>query len=244
MAYSGGVDSSLLLRAAYVAHGDDALGLLAVTSMHPPAETARALENAEAMGVRVEKVSLDPLINDDIRRNPQDRCYFCKRLIYSAFLDRLASLGRPRNLMDGSNCDDLSDVRPGRRAIAELSVKTPLVAVGLDKKSVRLVAREQGLSVWDQPSSSCLATRIVTGFELTRSRLEKVARAEAALTSVGFAHTRLRLFHPENNFIGVELAKDDLERFISLDLRSKIKEALAGMGFGRIFIEIDGRFKP
>ncbi len=241
VAYSGGVDSSLLLKAASVAHGDKALGLIASTPMHPSSETARALENASEIGVRVEKIDIDPLADDQIRANPRDRCYFCKKRIYTTFLARLVSLGREAKLLDGTNLDDLNDHRPGRRALEELGVKTPLLDTGLTKSMIRSVARNLGLRAWDYPSSSCLATRITSGFELTRDRLEKVAQAEAALAAAGFAGCRVRLFSPENDFAGVELARSDLDRFISLDLRGKIGDTLAGMGFVRIFIDIDGR---
>ncbi len=241
VAYSGGVDSSLVLKAASVAHGDRTLGLIAATPMHPAAETRRAIDNAAAIGVRVEKVEIDPLADARIRANPADRCYFCKRRIYSIFLDRLESLGRETKLLDGTNCDDLVDFRPGRRALAELGVITPLVAAGLDKGAIRKMARTMGLKAWDYPSSSCLATRIASGLELTPERLETVARAEASLAAAGFVHCRVRLLSAENSFVGVELAMVDLDRFISLDLRDKIRDALAGMGIGRVFVALNGR---
>jgi len=178
--------------------------------------------------------------DEDFVRNPYDRCYYCKRKIYSAFLERLAAAGRAPVLMDGTNLDDLGDFRPGRRALAELGVKTPLADLGIAKKTVRQMAKMLGLAAWDYPSSSCLATRIPAGTELTRERFSRVARAEKALAGAGFSGCRVRLFPPDEERCAVELRACDLDVNL-LNLRSKIRKLMRGAGFSRVYLDLEGR---
>lgn len=191
VAFSGGVDSAVLLHAAHAVLGERAVALIADSPSLARAELEDARAFARALGVRLVEVRTDELADPRYRRNAGDRCYFCK----SALFDAMTGWARAQgfgHLAFGEITDDALDDRPGARAAREAGVVAPLRDAGLSKADVRRYAREHGLSVWDKPQMACLASRLPVGTAVTRERLARVERAEAALRELGLRQLRVR----------------------------------------------------
>ncbi len=226
IAFSGGCDSTLLAEAARRALGREAVCLLLADSPFlPRVELARAVAFARERELPFEAVVIDPLASAAVRANPADRCYHCKKLIFSTLAERGRRLGYPV-LMDGTNYDDLGDERPGMRAAAELGVAHPLLSARLRKAEVRSLAHEYGLSIWDLPAAACLATRIATGCELTLAQLRQVEAAEAAVAELGFRGFRVR---HRGASARLELLSEEFLRGEALSV--ELKKALKRLGF-------------
>lgn len=191
LAFSGGVDSAYLLYAAQQC-GAQIRAYYVRTAFQPQFELEDARRLAEQLQVDMRELTVDILADDAVRRNPADRCYHCKRLIFSEILREAERDGFPV-LMDGTNASDDADDRPGMRALRELSVRSPLRECGLTKPEIRKRSREAGLFTWDKPAYACLATRVPGGVEITADKLERTERAEAYLSALGFWDFRVRL---------------------------------------------------
>ncbi len=191
VAYSGGVDSTLLLRAAVDSLGDGVLAATAASPIHPRVELAAARELASRLGASHVVVETDELADSAFVANPPDRCYLCKRRL----LSKLLAVAEERGLahvIEGSVVDDLDRYRPGTRAVAELGVRSPLVEAGLVKDDVRSLSRALDLPGWDRPASSCLVTRLPYGTPITTERLVRIERAEELLDGLGIRGSRVR----------------------------------------------------
>ncbi len=237
VAFSGGVDSSFLLKVSSDVLGKDKV--VALTARSPftfEEELQKAKETAEKIGV--EHVILDiPVLNDKtIRDNPKDRCYYCKKKIFTSFLELLESdfEGEPV-LIEGTNLDDVGSYRPGRKAIEELEVRSPLMESGLDKEMIRSLSKDLGLTSWDHPSQSCLATRFPYDTVLTENELSKVEEGEAYLKKLGFQDCRLRI---HGNVARIELPKSQMERLMANP--SKIVRRMKSLGFTYITLDLEG----
>ena len=193
LAFSGGTDSAYLWYAAR-ACGCDVGAFYIRTAFQPEFERRDALRLAEALGGTVTVLPMDVLAADAVRENPADRCYHCKRALFSALLEAAAAAGYPA-VMDGTNASDDAADRPGMRALAELGVLSPLRACGIAKAHVREYSRQAGLFTWNKPAYACLATRIPAGTPITADLLRRVERAESALFDLGFTDFRARFFH-------------------------------------------------
>ena len=193
LGFSGGVDSAYLLYAGVKA-GADIKPYFIKTAFQPAFELADAQKLAEGLGVEVTVLELDALADPRVAANPADRCYFCKQNLFRTLKERAIADGYPV-LLDGTNASDEAGDRPGMRALAELSVRSPLRECGLTKAEIRARSREAGLFTWDKPAYACLATRIPTGTPITKGDLDRVERAECALEALGFRDFRVRLFH-------------------------------------------------
>ena len=191
VAFSGGVDSAALLSAA-VTYGRKAAAYFVRTVFQPEFELKDALETAERLGTELRILDFDILSVPEVAANPADRCYYCKRALFSRILAAAEADGFPV-VLDGCNASDDEAGRPGMRALRELGVRSPLRECGMAKTAVRRLAREAGLPVWDKPSYACLATRIPAGTPITQADLARVERGEGKLTALGFADPRLRL---------------------------------------------------
>ncbi|CAK8719496.1 MAG: uncharacterized protein CDV28_1594 [Candidatus Electronema aureum] len=244
VAFSGGADSSLLLRAAV-----DALGTENVLALHARSCLQKREEQERTMSwpqrhnclVQLRLVKIQPLDWPDFAANPPERCYCCKRRVYSRFLELLANEGIEM-LLDGTNTDDLQQGeagRPGLRAVAELSVQTPLADCGLSKADVRELSRRLNLDTWDQPSGSCLATRIPAGLAVTAERLVLVATMEQVLAEAGFFGCRVPLL--DEKTVCIQLAEKDIGRQSALAMLRKLRGLLKSRGIGKIFLDLDGR---
>lgn len=219
LAFSGGTDSAYLLYAAS-ACGCDVRAYYAQSAFQPAFEREDALRLASQLGADLRFIPLDVLSDDAVRANPADRCYHCKRLIFSALANAARADGYD-TLIDGTNASDDAGDRPGMRALRELSVLSPLRLCGIAKADVRAYSREAGLFTWDKPAYACLATRLPTGTPLTEEALQGVESAEDALFRLGFSDFRCRVFHGAAR---LQFKKDQYERAAAL--RADIRDAL------------------
>ncbi len=236
LAYSGGVDSSLLLAAAR-----DALGkarILAVTACsatYPDHEREAAVALAKALDVRHRLIETDELANAVFRSNPPDRCYHCKRELFRVLAEMAATEGL--RLIDGANADDEADFRPGRRAAVEFGVCSPLVDLRLGKVAIRAMARMRGLPNWSQPACACLASRLPYGEEITAERLARVAAAEAAIRALGFVVVRVR---DHGALARIELGAVEIGRALDADVRQRLDAACRAHGFTYVCLDLNG----
>lgn len=209
VAFSGGVDSALLLhQAAQYARRTAAYFIR--TPFQPAFELADAQDTARRLGAALTVLEVDVLSLPEVAANPADRCYFCKRALFTRMTEAARADGFPL-VLDGSNASDDASDRPGMRALAELGVRSPLRECGIAKSEVRRMAREAGLPVWDKPSYACLATRVPTGTPITAEDLARVERGEAALMARGLSDFRLRL-RGEDALLQVRSAQMELAR--------------------------------
>ncbi|HEY2954449.1 MAG TPA: ATP-dependent sacrificial sulfur transferase LarE [Candidatus Eisenbacteria bacterium] len=236
VAYSGGVDSSLVLRVAHEVLGERAVGVIGRSDSYAERELALALEQARSFGARVEVVATGELSDPRFRSNPADRCYHCKSELYRRLAEAAARSGA-RAILDGTIADDLGDWRPGRRAAAEREVRSPLAELGFTKHDVREAAASYGLASHDKPASPCLASRIPYGMEITREKLTMVEKGESLLRSVGFRELRLR-HHGEVARVEVPLA--ELGRLIEPGVREGVVEGLKALGFRYVTLDLEG----
>lgn len=237
VAFSGGVDSSLLLVMACEAAektGKKVYALTMDTVLHPKADVEIARRVLEQTTAVHKILSLDELAVPEIRMNPKDRCYLCKKELYTRMLDFAREKHAPV-LLDGSNEDDLHVYRPGLRAVRELGVKSPLAECGITKKEVRMLAAEYGIRVADRPSSPCLATRLPYGTELDLKLLGQIDRAEEALRKEGFKNVRVRV---HGRITRLELDQEQFPKLIRE--REQIIEMLKGLGFLYITLDLEG----
>ena len=235
VAYSGGVDSSVLLAVAHEQLGERALGVIGVSDSYASHELELALEQAGRIGARVETVATGELADADFASNSVDRCYHCKHALFEQLARVAAREGA--TVCDGTIHDDLADHRPGRRAAGEHDVRSPLAELGVSKRDVRAVAESLGLVSAGKPASPCLASRIPYGTAITRENLAQVERAEALLRDLGLRELRVR-HHGETARIEVPLG--DLARLTEPGVRSRIVEGLKLLGFRWVTLDLDG----
>jgi uncharacterized protein len=233
IAFSGGVDSTLLARAAYDALGARAVAATALSPTYPAHMVEQAGALARRIGIRHEWVRSEQMSRPQFVSNPADRCYHCKDELFERLAPLARSLGL-RHVAEGTNVDDLSEHRPGLAAAKERGVRSPLVDAGLTKTSVRAVSRELGLPTWDQPASPCLSSRFPTGLPITIERLTQVERAEAVLRERGFREFRVR--HHEST-ARIEVPAAEFSRFADERARRDIDAALKALGFR--FVSLD-----
>ena len=236
VAFSGGVDSTLLLKVAHDTLGNSAFAITAKAPMVPAREIEETRAFCEAEGIR--HVIVEPNVFDieGFANNPPDRCYLCKREILSCLFEAARANGALA-VVEGSNLDDDADFRPGSKAVAELGAASPLKEAGLDKDSVRALARRFGLKVWDKPAYACLATRFPYGERLTEEKLSKVEHAEYALHDEGFIQARVRM---KGDAARIEVPPADIARLAAPDVRGRITEKLHGLGFTFVSADLDG----
>jgi len=234
VAFSGGVDSSLVLKVASDELGSGALGLLAVSASLPASERNEAYAVAEHIGVSVEEVATNELSDARYQENAPNRCYFCKVNVYAGLLEH-SSRWADAVLVDGMNADDTMDLRPGRAAARELGVRSPLNELGFTKADVRDAARVLGLPNWNKPAAACLSSRIPYGTPVTLERLAQVENAESSLKALGFAEVRVR-HHGE--VARVEVPSGQLT--LALQSAAQISSSLRSAGFTFVSLDLDG----
>lgn len=235
VAFSGGVDSTFLAAAARAVLGPEAVLLLFADSAFAAArEKAFALDWARAAGLALKTVPLAVLDHSEIVRNDQERCYFCKKFLMSALLDRARKEGFAV-LADGANLDDRADYRPGARAADELGIRHLLCEAKMDKAAIRRAARELGLPNHDAPAAACLASRIPAGMPVDAAKLRAVEAGEEILLELGFRGARLRHY---GQLAKLEVAPADLERAFAV--RGELLARLAPLGFRQIALDLAG----
>ncbi|ADL11814.1 ATP-dependent sacrificial sulfur transferase LarE [Acetohalobium arabaticum] len=236
VAFSGGVDSTLLLKVAHDILGDQAAALTVEASIHPPGEAEEAEELAQQMGVEHILVEADPLQNEDFARNDKLRCYYCKYNIFSDLKEIAAKEGYAE-LADGANYDDFTgDYRPGLKAAEELGVRSPLKEAEITKEEVRKLSKRLDLPTWDKPSLSCYATRFPYGSKITKQNLDLVAAAEEYLHQFGLKQLRVR--HHDQATARIEVLPDDIEKLI--EKRQEIVAKLKELGYTYVTLDLEG----
>lgn len=234
IAFSGGVDSTFLLKVAVDELGSRALAVTATSPTYPRSELETARRLAERIGVRMLEIESDELNVAGYRENPPDRCYYCKSELFSR-LQQLAAEYGIAVVCDGTNADDLHDHRPGMRAACELGVASPLAELGFTKDDIRCASRDLGLPTWDKPSFACLASRIPYGETITAERLEAVDRAEAHLRQYGFGQLRVR---SHGTVARIEIEPPMFPQAIAH--AQAIAQALKAYGFDYVALDLEG----
>lgn len=237
VAFSGGVDSSILLKLACEAAqktGNQVYGVFLQTKLHPSGECEEARAAAEEMGAKFRVLKLDELDTAGIGENPIDRCYRCKKYLFQSLL-REAEVLRAGIVLEGTNEDDLHVYRPGIRAVRELGILSPLADAGLGKAEVRRLAKERGIAAAKKPSTPCLATRFPYGTTLSYEEMERVDQAERYLRDLGFYNVRVRV-HGEIARIEVDI--EDLEKVI--ENREMITERIKALGYPYVTLDLEG----
>jgi uncharacterized protein len=234
VAFSGGVDSSFLV---YRAQKLGKLNMTAVTirtPYMPDREIIEAKEFADLHGIKHKIIELD--IPGVVKHNPKDRCYLCKKILFSK-ITAFASENGFQYILDGTNSDDTHDIRPGLRALKELSVRSPLAEAGLTKNEIRGLLQKEGLSLWDKPAMACLLTRIPYDTEISEGMLRKIERAEDYLFECGYPGTRVRL---HGDIARIECMPGFLTRIINDPHREQIVTTLKELGFRYISLDLEG----
>ena len=236
VAYSGGVDSTFLLKVAYDVLKEKALGVLAVSASFPSREYKKALEIAKQIGVHVEVIKTHEIEDPRYVENPVNRCYFCKKDLFGE-IEKLAGKGNYKNLVDGSNFDDLGDHRPGMKALQEKKVRSPLLEAKLTKADIRELSRELGLPTWQKDELACLSSRFPYGEKITEEKLHMVDRAENFLADMGFHNIRAR---HTGKTLKMEVSPEQISRFFEPDLRKKIIQKIKEIGYTYVTVDLEG----
>jgi uncharacterized protein len=235
VAYSGGVDSTFLLKACEEALGDKAIALTVVSPYIPKWEIEEAKEFIKDIKVRHEFLEI-PYVLEEIKFNPSDRCYLCKKAIFTMITDKAKEQGASF-VLDGTNADDLGDYRPGLRALSELKVKSPLLECGLTKADIRELSKNLELPTWDKPAYACLLSRIPYGEELKFEEFDKIEKSEKYLMDLGFRAVRVRT---HKDVARIEVPKDHIKRFFDEELLEQVAQKLKSFGFKYVSLDMEG----
>ncbi len=236
VAYSGGTDSAYLAWAAHQALGSDAVAITADSPSIPESHKRDAAEFARECGFRHEFIDTYEFDNPEYTKNDPNRCFHCKDELFNR-LDEIAAERGLANIVYGVNADDLGDYRPGQNAAKIHQVKAPLVEAGLNKAEIRELSRMAGLSTWDRPAAACLSSRIPYGTPVTLENIKTVERGEEEIKTLGFRQFRVR-FHGE--LVRIEIAKDEMERALTLDMAQAFSAIFKPLGFHYVTIDLEG----
>ncbi len=237
VAFSGGIDSTVVAQAAFLALGEAAIAVTAVSESLAEGELTEARELAQKIGIRHRVIHTEEFSNPDYRRNNPDRCYHCKSELYGRLEAMLAELGADV-IVSGANLDDMGDYRPGLRAAAEHGVRHPLQECGFTKADVRALALAWSLPTWDKPATPCLSSRIAYGEDATPERNRMIDQAEQWLRQRGFQVLRVR-YH-KGDMARIEVPLDDLPRFVELEIRGELLPAFRAVGFKFVTLDLEG----
>jgi uncharacterized protein len=236
VAFSGGVDSSFLLHLAHEVLGDRAIAITFVSPFLSRQELDRAALFCEERGIKHILLEIDPLAIEEIRVNQPDRCYHCKKQVFSQGLAEAQKLTIP-HLVEGTQLSDASDHRPGHRALDELQIRSPLSEAGLSKDQVRILSKKLGLSSWNLPPMACLASRIPYGTPLDFESLARVESAEQFLFDEGFNLLRVREHHGTAR---IELAPEEIARLNDMGLRDRLVARFRSLGYVAVTLDLEG----
>lgn len=235
VAYSGGVDSSLLLYLTYTYLGkENVLALIADSETYPEREKEFAINFCKKYDINYKVVHTEELKDNRFRKNPVNRCYYCKSHLFDIALKIKEDIGFDI-VFEGSNVDDLRDFRPGRKAVEEKGIVSPLLLAGLTKDEIRTLSKKYNLPSYNKPSKACLASRIPYGEPITQDMLEKIDRAETFLENLGFSVVRVRV---HNSIARIEVNKSDFEKII--EKKEVIVKHLLALGFKYITLDLEG----
>ncbi len=237
VAFSGGIDSTVVARATQEAVGAQAIAITADSASVPRSELAEAQRIAKEIGIAHRVVATTEFANPDYVKNDGTRCYFCKSELYTQIEQLLPELG-VSVICSGANLDDRGDYRPGLKAAAEHSVRHPLQEAGMTKADVRALARAWGLPTWDKPASPCLSSRLAPGVKVTTERTARVEAAEAYLRELGLRECRVRLH--EGELARIEVPAEALTRLAEPTVRDGIVRRLRELGFQFVTLDLEG----
>jgi len=235
LAYSGGVDSTFLLKALQNS-GIRTLAVTAVSEITPLNDLHIANEMTAGLGIEHRIIETDAMLKEEFLQNTPERCFFCKDELFRK-LTAIAGSEGYTFLLDGSNVDDTMDYRPGIRAASKYHVRSPLTEAALSKKEIRELSRQLDLSTWDKPSSPCLATRFPYGQRITKGALERVGKAEDFLRGLGFHEVRVRV---HDMVARIEVGEEEIGLLLISERRSLISEKLKSFGYRFVSLDLDG----
>ena len=236
VAFSSGVDSTFLLRTAHEVLGDDVIALTARSCSFPGRELKEAEEFCKSEGIRHIIIESEELAIDGFKQNPKNRCYLCKKELFSKMIQTVKEEGI-KFVAEGSNLDDNGDYRPGLKAIAELGIKSPLREAGLTKDDIRALSKEMRLKTWDKPSFACLASRFVYGETITEEKLAMVDKAEQLLLDLGFRQVRVRI---HGDIARIEILPAEFSKLMEDAVRDKVNSTLKNLGFSYVAMDLEG----
>lgn len=236
VAFSGGVDSTFLLKVAHEVLGDKVIAVTAKSCSFPARELKEAAEFCEGEGIRHIIVESEELQIEGFSHNPVNRCYLCKKELFTKIWD-IAKEHEIPYVAEASNLDDNGDYRPGMLAVAELEVLSPLREVGLDKRTIRELSRELGLKTWDKQSFACLSSRFVYGEEITEKKLGMVDAAEQFLLDAGFHQVRVRI---HGDIARIEIGAEEFPKMLEGDFHAQVNERLKQIGFAYVTLDMGG----
>ena len=236
IAYSGGVDSTLVAKIAYDVLGDRALAVTAVSASLLPEELEDAKIQAATIGIAHKIVQTQEMDNPNYTSNPVNRCYFCKSELHDTLKPLALELGYPY-VVDGVNADDLHDYRPGIQAAKERGARSPLAEIGVTKAEVRQISQQLGLPWWDKPAQPCLSSRFPYGEEITIAKLQRVGRAEIYLRNLGWQNLRVR---SEGDTARIELSPDKIQDFVTTTDLPSLVSVFQNWGFIYVTLDLEG----
>ncbi len=236
VAFSGGVDSTFLLKVASDVLKDRVMAATSSSPIHFSYELREAKELARRLGVRHIISHSRECGNEDFVKNTINRCYFCKKRLFKE-LKKIARENSLKFVIDGSNYNDFQSFRPGKKALEELGIRSPLAKVGLKKEEIRKISKELGLPTWNRPSQTCLATRIPYGERITRKRLERIEKGEEFLKSLGLKEVRLREY---GDMARIEVNPKEIRILAKKDIRKKVINRLKRLGYIYITLDLEG----
>lgn len=236
IAFSGGVDSTFLLKAAHDVLGDKVIAVTASSYSFPERELKEAKEFCKKEHIRQIIINSDELAIDGFRNNPKNRCYLCKRELFQKIIS-VAKENGINCVAEGSNTDDNGDYRPGLQAVAELNVKSPLRACDLSKEDIRRLSKQLQLPTWNKQSFACLASRFPYGETITEEKLRMVDQAEQLLLDLGFHQVRVRI---HDKMARIEIVPEEFERLIRSDIRTQIVTEFKKYGFTYVSMDLVG----
>ncbi len=236
IAFSGGVDSTFLVKVTHEVLGEEMIAITATSSTYPERELKEAMKYAKDMGVKHMIISSEELDIEGFASNPKNRCYYCKKELFSK-IKAIAKDSGVDYVFDGSNLDDDGDYRPGMQAARELEVISPLKEANLTKQDIRELSKELGLPTWDKPAFACLSSRFPYGDKITAPKLKMVDEAEQFLLDMGIRQVRVR-HHGE--IARIEVAPDERTRFFDIEVMNKIGEQFREIGFTYVTLDMLG----
>ncbi|EJO5346180.1 ATP-dependent sacrificial sulfur transferase LarE [Clostridium botulinum] len=234
VAFSGGVDSTLLLKAAKEALGSNAISITVVSPYIPKWEIEEAKELVNKIGIKSYFLQV-PMI-EEIRFNPKDRCYICKKTVFN-HIKNLAQEKGIKYIVDGTNADDTKDYRPGMRALKELEVKSPLLENSINKEEIRFLSKRLQLDTWNKPAYACLLSRIPYNQEIKKEDLDRIESAEVYMMKLGFRAIRVR---SHGNLARIEVPKEERKKLFNESILDKVSKQLKRLGFKYVTVDIEG----
>ncbi len=236
IAYSGGVDSTFLIKFAHDILGAKAIAVTARSSTYPEREFKEASDYAAEIGIKHIIITSEELDIEGFSNNPKNRCYFCKKELFTKILD-IAKTNDIKYVADGSNTDDIDDYRPGRKAIKELNIRSPLIEAGLSKQDIRDLSKEMNLPTWNKPAFACLASRIPYGNTISKEKLNMIDKAEQYLIDMGFVQFRVR---HHGDVARIEVLQSEIEKFNNIELRDRVYKKFKEIGFPYTALDLMG----